>query len=107
VLTIISLPVNAGTAARTNDVGVKLLCPYRSLKRLERELRSTSARWEFQPVLRTSLSTFIEVLSSFTAFMMLRSIICKKGVDVKGGFNIAHFKLHLTGLQFYIKIHPC
>ena len=84
MLTIISLPCNAGIAVQTTCVRAKGFRPYRSPERLERELRLGSAGWEFQPMLHTSLTAFTDVLSSVTAFSIVRSIIGKKGDGVKG-----------------------
>ncbi len=63
----------------------------RSLKRLERELQSGSAGWEFQPMLHTSLAATADVLFSVIAFHMLEVIICKKEMDVKGKLQNTFF----------------
>jgi len=77
VLTIISLPCNAGIAVQTTNV-THDATP--SPERLGRELRSGSAGWEFQPVLHTSLAAFADVLSSVVAFIMLGVLSAKNGM---------------------------
>jgi hypothetical protein len=81
VLTIISLPCNAGIAVQTTNVA---LDDTPSPERLKRELRPGSVGWEFQPVLHTSLAAFTDVLSSVIAFRKVGGIIGKKRDGVKG-----------------------
>jgi hypothetical protein len=81
VLTIISLPCNAGIAVQTTNV---TLDDTPSPERLKRELRSGSAGREFQPMLHASLAASVDVLSSVIAFINVGSIIGKKRDDVKG-----------------------
>jgi hypothetical protein len=77
VLTIISLPNNAGIAVQTTNV---TLDDTPSPERLKRELQPGSAGWEFQPVLRTSLAAFTDVLSSVIAFILLGVLSAKNGM---------------------------
>ena len=67
VPTNISLPRNAGTAARTS-CGARCHLALRSPLQLERELRLVSVERGSQPVPRASLTTFASLLSSVITF---------------------------------------
>jgi hypothetical protein len=84
-LTIISLPYNAGIAAQTTNVTLKTgTRDTPSPERLKRELRSGSAGWEFQPMLRKSLAASADILSSVIAFITVEEYYLQNTGDVKG-----------------------
>src|SRR5512144_2649458 len=73
VLTNISLPCNAGIAVQTSCNTSRQLIP-RSPSRLERELQLISVECSFQQVCCPSLATSAGLLSSVTAFDLMRVI---------------------------------